>query len=210
MRIAITRGRILEEALPLLAQAGIELTESPADSRKLILPTTYDSLEVLVLRSTDVITYVEHGTADFGIVGRDMLLEYPADNIYQLCDLNISKCRMIVAARPDCQLQDTQRIRVATKYPVSAQRHFEKKVRQIELIKLYGSIELAPLLDMSDVIVDLTQTGRTLKENNLVEIEEVALSNARLIANKALMKLKSDTIRKVTDLICQAGQGKHL
>lgn len=206
MRIAIARGRMLKEALPLLAKVGIEPTEPIEGSRKLIFPTTYDTLEIIVVRSSDVITYVEHGTADFGIVGRDVLLEYSANNLYQLGDLNISHCRMIVAARPDYRPDETQRIRVATKYPISAQRHFEKKVRQIELIKLYGSIELAPLLGMADVIVDLTQTGTTLKENNLVELEEVTPINARLVANKALIKLKSKTIRKVADLICQAGK----
>ena len=174
LRIVIARGRVLKEALALLARLGIELTESSQDTRKLILPTTHELLEIIVARSADVITYVEYGTADFGIVGRDVLMEHTGDRFYELCDLGISSCRMVIAARADYQAKSSWRIRVASKYPLSTRRHFAKQMRQIEIIKLYGSMELAPLVGISDMIVDLTDTGRTLRENNLVELEEIA------------------------------------
>lgn len=203
MKIAIARGRVFKEAITLLNKAGIELRDSVEDTRKLILPTNYDDLEIIVTRSLDVLTYVDYGTAGLGIVGRDLLMEYTGNNIYELQDLNISCCRMMVAAKPDYRPSNSQRIRVATKYLLSARRHFAKKAQQIEIIKLYGSMELAPLVDISDMIVDLVDTGKTLKENNLVEVEEVATISARLVANKAMMKVQHATMRKIADLIAE-------
>ena len=201
LTIAVARGRIFKEALPILSSANIELTEDARNTRKLILPTNCDDINMIVVRSSDVPTYVNHGTADFGIVGRDVLMEQTEGNFYELCDLQISSCRMVVAGKAGYRFDPLQRIRVATKYPLSTRRHFAKRSRQIELTKLNGSIELAPLVGISDIIVDLVDSGRTLKDNGLTEIEEISPISARLIANKALIKIKDTRMRELINLI---------
>ena len=207
MRIAVARGRVLKETLPLLERAAAGLLEPAGNSRKLILPTVRDDLEIIVVRSADVATYVEYGTADFGIVGRDVIMEHTGDNLYELCDLGISRCRMIVASRPDYRPDPLRRTRVASKYPLSTRRYFVKQARQIEVIKLYGSMELAPLVGIADMIVDLTDTGRTLRENNLVEVEEIARVSGRLIANKAQVKMKGAAMREISERLAAAANG---
>ena len=209
LRIAIARGRVLEETLPLLDSIGMGISEPALDSRKLILPTVNEALEVVVVRSADVPTYVEYGTADFGIVGRDVIMEYTGANLYELCDLDISRCRMVVAALPGYKRDSLRRVCVASKYLQSTRRHFAKQGWQIELIKLYGSMELAPLVGIADMIVDLTDTGRTLRENGLVELEEIAQVSARLIANKAQIKMKGTAMRKVADLLAEVAQNNR-
>ncbi len=204
LRIAVARGRVLKEVLPLLDRIGMGVAAADYDSRKLILPTVNDDLEVIVVRSADVPTYVEYGTADFGIVGRDVIMEYAGGNLYELCDLGISRCRMVVAACPDYRRDALRRVRVASKYLQTTRRHFAKRGWQIEVIKLYGSMELAPLVKIADMIVDLADTGRTLKENKLIETEEIAKISARLIANKAQIKMKGAMMREITDLLGSA------
>lgn len=206
LRIAVARGRVLKDILPLLDSIGMGVIKSDYASRKLILSTVNDDLEVIVIRSADVVTYVEYGTADFGIVGRDVIMEYTGGNLYELCDLGISRCRMVVAARPDYRRDSLRRVRVASKYLQSTRRHFAKQGWQIEVIKLYGSMELAPLVGIADMIVDLVDTGRTLEENKLVEVEEIAQISARLIANKAQIKMKGVAMRELTDLLSSVAE----
>ncbi|MDO9234626.1 MAG: ATP phosphoribosyltransferase [Aquabacterium sp.] len=202
--LALSKGRIFEETLPLLAAAGIEVTEDPETSRKLILPTTRADVRVVLVRATDVPTYVAHGGADIGVAGKDILIEYAGDNggndgLYQPLDLNIAKCRMSVAVRADfdyeAAVKQGSRIRVATKYTTIAREHFANKGVHVDLIKLYGSMELAPLTGLADAIVDLVSTGNTLKANNLVEVEQIMLISSRLVVNQAALKLNREPIR---------------
>lgn len=192
--IALSKGRIFEETRPLLAAAGIEPTEDPEASRKLIIPTNRDDVRIIIVRASDVPTYVQHGGADLGIAGKDVLLEHGGTGLYQPLDLGIAKCRMMVAVPEgfDYALAVKQgaRLRVATKYLQVAREHFGKKGVHVDLIKLYGSMELAPLVGLSDVIVDLVSSGNTLKANKLVAVEEIASISARLVVNQASMKLK--------------------
>lgn len=202
--LALSKGRIFEETLPLLAAAGIEVTEDPETSRKLILPTTRADVRVVLVRATDVPTYVAHGGADIGVAGKDILIEYAGDSggndgLYQPLDLNIAKCRMSVAVRADfdyeAAVKQGSRIRVATKYTTIAREHFANKGVHVDLIKLYGSMELAPLTGLADAIVDLVSTGNTLKANNLVEVEQIMLISSRLVVNQAALKLNREPIR---------------
>jgi ATP phosphoribosyltransferase len=197
--LALSKGRIFEETLPLLAAAGIEVTEDPEKSRKLILPTTRADVRVVLVRATDVPTYVEHGGADIGVAGKDILIEHGGDNLYQPLDLNIAKCRMSVAVRADfdyeAAVQQGSRIRVATKYTTIAREHFANKGVHVDLIKLYGSMELAPLTGLADAIVDLVSTGSTLKANKLVEVEQIMNISSRLVVNQASLKLNREPIR---------------
>jgi len=197
--LALSKGRIFEETLPLLAAAGIEVTEDPEKSRKLILPTTRADVRVVLVRATDVPTYVEHGGADIGVAGKDILIEHGGDNLYQPLDLNIAKCRMSVAVRADfdyeAAVKQGSRIRVATKYTTIAREHFANKGVHVDLIKLYGSMELAPLTGLADAIVDLVSTGSTLKANKLVEVEQIMLISSRLVVNQASLKLNREPIR---------------
>ncbi len=206
--LALSKGRIFEETLPLLAAAGIQVLEDPEKSRKLILPTNRDDVRVVLVRATDVPTYVQHGGADIGVAGKDILIEHAgsldgSDGLYQPLDLNIAKCRMSVAVRADfdyeAAVKQGARIRVATKYTSIAREHFANKGVHVDLIKLYGSMELAPLTGLADAIVDLVSTGNTLKANKLVEVEEIMQISSRLVVNQASLKLKREAIRGLID-----------
>ena len=206
--LALSKGRIFEETLPLLAAAGIEVTEDPEKSRKLILPTTRPDVRVVLVRATDVPTYVEHGGADLGVAGKDVLLEHGGEGLYQPLDLRIAKCRMSVAVRADFDyasaVKQGSRIRVATKYTQVARQHFADKGVHVDLIKLYGSMELAPLTGLADAIVDLVSTGSTLKANHLVEVEEIMQISSRLVVNQAALKLKREILRPLIDAFASA------
>ena len=206
--LALSKGRIFEETLPLLKAAGIEVTEDPEKSRKLILPTTREDVRVVLVRATDVPTYVQHGGADLGVAGRDVLLEHGGEQLYQPLDLQIAKCRMSVAVREDfdyaAAVRQGSRIRVATKYTQVARQHFADKGVHVDLIKLYGSMELAPLTGLADAIVDLVSTGSTLKANHLVEVEEIMPISSRLVVNQAALKLKRQPIRAIIDAFSSA------
>lgn len=206
--IALSKGRIFEETLPLLRAAGIEVLEDPEKSRKLILTTNQPDVRVLVVRATDVPTYVQYGGADMGITGKDTLLEHGSDGLYQPLDLQIAKCRISVAVRADFDyasaVKQGSRLRVATKYTEIAREFFATKGVHIDLIKLYGSMELAPLVGLSDAIVDLVSTGNTLKANHLIEVEHIMEISSRLVVNQAALKLKQAPIRKIIDAFASA------
>jgi ATP phosphoribosyltransferase len=206
--LALSKGRIFEETLPLLAAAGITVTEDPEKSRKLILPTNRPDVRVVLVRATDVPTYVQYGGADLGVAGKDILLEHGGEGLYQPLDLNIAKCRMSVAVRDDFDyttaVKHGSRISVATKYTTVARQHFADKGVHVDLIKLYGSMELAPLTGLADAIVDLVSTGSTLKANHLVEVERIMEISSRLIVNQAALKLKRDILRPMIDAFASA------
>ncbi len=206
--LALSKGRIFDETLPLLRAAGVEVTEDPEKSRKLILPTSQPDLRVVLVRATDVPTYVEHGGADLGVVGLDTLLEHGGTGLYQPVDLKIARCRMSVAVRADFDyataVKQGSRIRVATKYTQIARQHFADKGVHVDLIKLYGSMELAPLTGLADAIVDLVSTGNTLKANNLVEVERIMDISSRLVVNQAALKLQREPIRRLIDAFAAA------
>jgi ATP phosphoribosyltransferase len=193
--IAISKGRILEEGMNLLNLMGIDTIESMEDSRKLIYKTNNSNLELVIVRAADVPTYVGNGAADIGIVGKDTLVEYGANNIYIPLDLNISKCRMALACLPDCN--PGPRIKVATKYVKCATDYFIKKKKQVDIIKLYGSMELAPILGLADYIVDLVDSGMTLRANGLKEVDSIFDVSAQLVTNKASMKTKTESIENI-------------
>ena len=208
--IALSKGRIFEETLPLLQAAGITPLEDPESSRKLILPTNRDDVRLIIVRASDVPTYVQYGAADIGVAGKDVLNEHGGDGLYQPLDLNIAKCRMMVAVRSDFDYESAvkqgARLRVATKYVKTAREHFASKGVHVDLIKLYGSMELAPLVGLSDAIVDLVSSGATLKANNLVAVEEIAQISSRLVVNQASLKLKRTTIQPMLDAFAGAVQ----
>lgn len=195
--VALSKGRIFKETLPLLASVGIEPLEDPDKSRKLILETSDPSVRLLILRASDVPTYVQHGAADIGVAGKDVLVEHGGDGLFELVDLKIAQCKLMVAGKPGV-LDRAGRIRVATKYTRSAESYFADRGRQIELIKLYGSMELAPLVDLGDCIVDVVDTGNTLRANGLEPLEHIADISSRLIVNRAAQKLKH---ARVTDFV---------
>lgn len=201
--LALSKGRIFEESIPLLASAGISLTDDPEKSRKLILATNRDDLRVVILRAADVPTYVRYGAADMGVAGKDVLREYGGEGLYQPIDLNIARCRMVVAVTQgfdyDAAVRQGARLRVATKYLHIAREHFSSKGVYVDLIKLYGSMELAPLAGLADAIVDLVSTGNTLKANNLKAVEEIMPVTARLIVNPASLKLKHAVMQPLLD-----------
>ena len=201
--LALSKGRIFDETLPLLKAAGIEVAEDPEKSRKLIIGTNRSDVRIVLVRATDVPTYVQHGGADLGVVGRDTLLEHGGQGLYQPLDLKIAKCRMSVAVRADFDyagaVKQGSRIRVATKYTQIARDHFANKGVHVDLIKLYGSMELAPLTGLADAIVDLVSTGSTLKANKLVEVEQIMQISSRLVVNQAALKLKREPIRAIID-----------
>jgi ATP phosphoribosyltransferase len=201
--LALSKGRIFEETLPLLAAAGIVPSESPESSRKLIIETNRPDVRLIIVRASDVPTYVQHGAADLGIAGKDVLIEHGGEGLYQPVDLNIAKCRMMVATPVGfdypAAVRRGARLRVATKYVNTARLHFAEKGVHINLIKLYGSMELAPLVGLSDVIVDLVSTGGTLKANNLVAVEEIMQISSRLVVNQAALKLKHDIIQPIIE-----------
>ncbi len=198
LTIAVSKGRIYEEALPFLQQAGISPTDDPDKSRKLILQTTRDDVQLVIIRATDVPTFVEYGAADLGIAGKDVLLEHGAESLYEPLDLGIAGCRLMTAG-PVNQAPVTGRLRVATKYVKTAQRYFADLGIQAEIIKLYGSMELAPLVGLADCIVDLVDTGNTLKANGLEPRELIANITSRLVVNKAAMKMKHQAIQALID-----------
>lgn len=206
--LALSKGRIFDETMPLLQAAGIEVTEDPEKSRKLILPTSRADVRVVLVRATDVPTYVEHGGADLGVVGLDTLLEHGGNGLYQPLDLKIARCRMSVAVRADfdysAAVRQGSRIRVASKYVQIARQHFADKGVHVDLIKLYGSMELAPLTGLADAIVDLVSTGSTLKANQLVEVERIMDISSRLVVNQASLKLKREPIRALIDAFSAA------
>jgi ATP phosphoribosyltransferase len=201
--IALSKGRIFEETLPLLRAAGIEVLEDPERSRKLIIGTNQSEVRVVLVRATDVPTYVQYGGADLGVAGKDILIEHGGEGLYQPLDLQIAQCRMSVAVRNDWDyasaVKQGSRIRVATKYTLCAREFFADKGMHVDLIKLYGSMELAPLTGLADAIVDLVSTGNTLKANNLVEVETIMQISSRLVVNQAALKLKREAIRRLID-----------
>jgi len=190
LAIALSKGRIYEQGLPLLAAAGIRPLDDPETSRKLILDTDRADTKLIVVRASDVPTYVEYGAADVGIAGKDVLLEHGGAGLYEPLDLGIARCRMMVAGKPGARHEGPGRPRVATTYVRSAARHFATRGQQVEIIKLYGSMELAPLVGLADLIVDLVESGNTLKANGLVPLEHVCDISSRLIVNKAAWKMK--------------------
>ena len=201
--IALSKGRIFEETMPLLKAAGITALEDPESSRKLILPTNRADVRLIIVRASDVPTYVQYGAADMGVAGKDVLNEHGGEGLYQPLDLNIAKCRMMVAVRDDfdyeAAVKQGARLRVATKYVKTAREHFAAKGVHVDLIKLYGSMELAPLVGLSDAIVDLVSSGATLKANHLIAVEEVAPISSRLVVNQASLKLKREIIQPMLD-----------
>ncbi|BAO43392.1 ATP phosphoribosyltransferase [Thiolapillus brandeum] len=204
--IALAKGRILKDTLPLLKHAGIELRDDPDTSRKLILDTNIDAVKVVLIRATDVPTYVQWGAADLGVSGKDTLIEHGGDGLYEPLDLQIAKCRLMVAGHPGARL-DGQRLRIATKYVKAAKQHFAAKGQQVEIIKLYGSMELAPLVGLSDLIVDLVESGNTLKANGLVPLEFVMDISSRLVVNKASWKMKHETIIALVESLAEVING---
>ncbi len=194
LTIALTKGRILTETLPLLAAAGIEPQDDIATSRKLIFATNKPDVHLLVLRGADVTTYVRHGVADLGVAGKDMLLEYGCDDLYELLDLNIARCRLMTAGLKDVKAAGRRRT-VASKFVNIAKRYYAEQGVNAEIVKLYGALELAPLVGLTDEIVDIVDTGNTLKANGLQPRELIALVSARLIVNKAAMKMKNSAIQ---------------
>ncbi len=200
LRIALSKGRIFEETLPLLARAGITPAASPETSRSLIIQSNRPDIELLIVRASDVATYVQHGGADVGIAGKDVLLEHGGEGLVEPLDLGIASCRLMVAGYPGTKLDEPQkRFRVATKYPAVARAHFANKARQVEIIKLYGSMELAPLAGLSDLIVDVVDSGATLEANGLVPLELIADISSRLIVNRAALKTRQQTIAALID-----------
>ncbi|MBI3147114.1 MAG: ATP phosphoribosyltransferase [Betaproteobacteria bacterium] len=208
LTIALSKGRIFEETLPLLAAANIVPAEDPETSRKLILPSNHPAVRFVIVRATDVPTYVEHGAADLGVAGKDVLIEHGGDGLYQPLDLEIGRCRMMVAVPAGFDYAGTvqrgARLRVATKYVHTAREHFAAKGMHVDLIKLYGSMELAPLVGLAEAIVDLVSTGGTLKANNLVAVEEILPISARLIVNQAAMKLKRKRLAPLLETLSAA------
>lgn len=200
LTIALPKGRVCEESLPLLAAAGIVPEEDPRDSRKLILDTNVAGLRVIIIRAADVPPYVQYGAAELGITGKDVLMEHGGDGIYEPLDLGIARCRMMVAGRRGAGPLKG-RLRVATKYVNCTRRYYAQQGKQVEIIKLYGSMELAPLVGLADRIVDLVDTGNTLKAHGLVPLEHIADISSRLIVNKAAMKMKHARVKQLMERI---------
>jgi len=205
LTIALSKGRIFKDTLPLLKHAGIEPIDDPETSRKLILDTNIDHIKLVIVRATDVPTYVEYGAADLGVSGKDVLLEHGGEGIYEPLDLNIACCKLMVAGKPGV-LKTVSRLRIATKFVKSARQYYANKGEQVEIIKLYGSMELAPIVGLADVIVDLVDTGNTLRANGLEPLEHIADISSRLIVNQASLKTKSKTIKQFIRQIEEAVQ----
>jgi len=202
--IAVSKGRIFREAMPLLAELDITPAEDPEDTRKLILPTNNPEVELIIVRASDVPTYVEYGAADIGIAGGDVLMEYAGNGVYEPLDLGIARCRMVVAAPKKGRKKINNRLRVATKYVNTTRDYFAARGRQVEIIKLYGSMELAPVMGLADQIVDLVDTGNTLKANGLEPVETICEISSRLIVNKAAMKMKHNAIKSIIEKLAKA------
>ena len=210
LTLALSKGRIFEETLPLLEAAGIKVTEDPETSRKLILQTNDANVRVIIVRASDVPTYVQYGAADFGVAGKDVLLEHGGEGLYQPIDLNIANCRMSVAVKDgfdyENAVQQGARLRVVTKYVQTAREHFASKGVHVDLIKLYGSMELGPLVGLADAIVDLVSTGSTLRANHLVEVERIMDISSRLVVNKAALKLKRERLQPILEAFEKASK----
>jgi len=210
LTLALSKGRIFEETLPLLEAAGIRVTENPETSRKLILATNDPHVRVIIVRASDVPTYVQYGAADFGVAGKDVLQEHGGAGLYQPIDLNIAHCRMSVAVSQGFDYENAvrqgARLRVATKYTDIARKHFASKGVHVDLIKLYGSMELAPLVGLSDAIVDLVSTGSTLRANHLVEVEHIMDISSRLVVNQAALKLKRERLQPIIEAFERASR----
>ena len=208
--LALSKGRIFDDTLPLLAAAGIVVTEDPETSRKLILATNDANVRVIIVRASDVPTYVQYGAADFGVAGKDVLMEHGGEGLYQPIDLKIAACRMSVAVHAgfdyDSAVRQGARLRVATKFVQTAREHFAAKGVHVDLIKLYGSMELAPLVGLSDAIVDVVSTGSTLRANNLVEVETIMQISSRLVVNQAALKLKRARLQPILDAFERAAK----
>ncbi|MDH0341850.1 ATP phosphoribosyltransferase [Chromobacterium haemolyticum] len=208
LTIALSKGRIFEETLPLLAAVGILPAEDPEASRKLIIGTNHPGVRLVIVRASDVPTYVQYGAADLGIAGRDVLIEHGGAGLYQPLDLNIAKCNMMVAVQNgfdyEAAVRRGARLKIATKYPQIAREHFARKGVHVDIIKLYGSMELAPLVGLADAIVDLVSTGGTLRANNLIAVEHIVDISSRLVVNQAALKLKHDVIQPVLDAFAGA------
>ncbi|KMN38020.1 MULTISPECIES: ATP phosphoribosyltransferase [Chromobacterium] len=208
LTIALSKGRIFEETLPLLAAAGIIPAEDPEASRKLIIGTNHPGVQLVIVRASDVPTYVQYGAADLGIAGRDVLIEHGGAGLYQPLDLNIAKCKMMVAVQNgfdyEAAVRRGARLKIATKYPQIAREHFARKGVHVDIIKLYGSMELAPLVGLADAIVDLVSTGGTLRANDLCAVEHIVDISSRLVVNQAALKLKHDVIQPVLDAFAGA------
>lgn len=211
LTMALSKGRIFEETLPLLEAAGIQVSENPEQSRKLIIATSNPGLRLIIVRASDVPTYVEYGAADLGIAGKDVLIEHAAQHpggLYQPIDLNIARCRLAVAVRKgfdyEAAVRQGARLRVATKYTQAAREHFAAKGVYVDLIKLYGSMELAPLVGLADAIVDLVSTGNTLKANDLVAVEDIMSISSRLVVNRASLKTRHAQLQPLLDAFEQA------
>lgn len=203
LTIALSKGRIFKETLPLLAAAGIVPVDDPETSRKLILDTDQPDVKLVIIRATDVPTYVQYGAADLGVAGKDVLMEHGGEGLYEPLDLRIARCRLMVAGRPDHRIR-LSRPRIATKFVNTTRRYFADQGRQVEVIKLYGSMELAPLVGLADYIVDVVDTGNTLKANGLAPLEHIADISSRLIVNKAAMKMKHARIKAIMERMTAA------
>jgi len=210
LTLALSKGRIFDETLPLLEAAGITVSDDPEKSRKLILPTSDAGIRVVIVRASDVPTYVQYGAADFGVAGKDVLLEHGGEGLYQPVDLNIAKCRMSVAVPAGFDyasaVRQGARLRVATKYVNVAREHFAAKGVHVDLIKLYGSMELGPLVGLSDAIVDLVSTGSTLRVNHLVEVEQIMDISSRLVINRAALKTKREKLQLIIEAFERAAR----
>ncbi len=198
LTIALTKGRILKETLPLLARVGIEPLDDVDRSRKLIFDTTHSDVRLVIIRGTDVPTYVRHGAADMGVVGKDILLEHGAEGLYEPLDLGIARCRLMTAG-PVGWRYSGPRIRVATKFVNIARRHFARQGLHADVIKLYGAMELAPIMNLADLIVDIVDTGNTLRANGMEPLDEIAAISSRLVVNKAAMRSRYTTIQRLID-----------
>lgn len=205
--IALSKGRIYKETMPLLAAAGIVPADDPEKSRKLILDTNRDDVKLVVIRATDVPTYVQYGAADIGVAGKDVLLEHGAEGLYEPVDLKIARCKLMTAGPVDYK-EPTGRLRVATKFVNVTKEYFASIGQQVEVIKLYGSMELGPIVGLSDLIVDVVDTGNTLKANGLKPMEKIADISSRLIVNKASMKMKHDRLQQIIEQMRDAVEGK--
>ena len=208
LTIALSKGRILDDTLPLLAAAGIAPTENPEKSRKLIIPTTLEHVRLLIVRATDVPTYVEHGAADIGVAGKDVLMEY-GGQLYEPLDLRIAQCKLMTAGKVGAA-EPKGRLRVATKFVNVAKRYYAAQGRQVDIIKLYGSMELAPLVGLADKIIDVVDTGNTLRANGLEPQELIATISSRLIVNKAAMKMQHARIQALIETLREAVEARHL
>jgi len=204
LTFALSKGRIFDETLPLLSRAGITPTEDPATSRKLILDSNEPWLKFLIVRASDVPTYVQYGGADLGVVGKDVLMEHGGEGLYEPLDLEIAKCRLMVAGFADKPPEPNRRLKIATKFVRCTREYFAHRSRQVEVIKLYGSMELAPLAGLSDLIVDVVDTGSTLKANGLAPLEHIADISSRLIVNRASMKTHHSKIQRLIDSLSEA------